>query len=53
MAERVWSEREFQSAFHWHVFDQGIGHTYIRPATPTPRQPRRANPGSNPVTPTL
>lgn len=25
---------EFQSAFHWHVLDQGIGHTYIRPATP-------------------
>ena len=25
---------EFQSAFHWHVVDQGIGHTYIRPATP-------------------
>jgi transposase InsO family protein len=25
---------EFQSAFHWHVLDQGIGHVYIRPATP-------------------
>jgi transposase InsO family protein len=25
---------EFQSAFHWHALDQGIGHTYIRPATP-------------------
>ena len=25
---------EFQSSFHWHVIDQGIGHTYIRPATP-------------------
>jgi transposase InsO family protein len=25
---------EFQSAFHWHVLDQGIGHIYIRPATP-------------------
>jgi Integrase core domain len=25
---------EFQSGFHWHVIDQGIGHTYIRPATP-------------------
>ena len=25
---------EFQSSFHWHVVDQGIGHTYIRPATP-------------------
>jgi transposase InsO family protein len=24
---------EFQ-CFHWHVIDQGIGHTYIRPATP-------------------
>ncbi len=25
---------EFQSAFHWHVLDQGIGHVYIRSATP-------------------
>ncbi|WP_370876703.1 DDE-type integrase/transposase/recombinase [Amycolatopsis thermophila] len=25
---------EFQSAFHWHLLDQGIGHVYIRPATP-------------------
>lgn len=25
---------EFQSGFHWHVLDQGIGHVYIRPATP-------------------
>ena len=25
---------EFQSAFHWHVFDQGINHTYIKPRTP-------------------
>ncbi|WP_040839532.1 integrase core domain-containing protein, partial [Nocardia brevicatena] len=25
---------EFRSAFHWHVIDQGIGHTYIKPATP-------------------
>src|SRR6185295_18926962 len=25
---------EFQSSFHWHVPDQGIGHIYIRPATP-------------------
>ena len=25
---------EFQSRFHWHVLDQGIGHIYIRPATP-------------------
>jgi len=25
---------EFQSSFHWHVLDQGIGHKYIRPATP-------------------
>ena len=25
---------EFQSSFHWHVLDQGIGHVYIRPATP-------------------
>lgn len=25
---------EFQSAFHWHLIDQGINHVYIRPATP-------------------
>lgn len=25
---------EFQSAFHWHVLDQGINHTYIKPRTP-------------------
>ena len=25
---------EFQSSFHWHVLDQGIGHIYIRPGTP-------------------
>ena len=25
---------EFQSAFHWHVLDKGVGHVYIRPATP-------------------
>ncbi|WP_218177735.1 DDE-type integrase/transposase/recombinase [Amycolatopsis australiensis] len=25
---------EFQSAFHWHLLDHGIGHVYIRPATP-------------------
>lgn len=25
---------EFQAAFHWHVLDRGIKHTYIRPATP-------------------
>lgn len=25
---------EFQSAFHWHVLDKGIGHVYIKPATP-------------------
>jgi transposase InsO family protein len=25
---------EFQSAFHWHVLDKGIGHTYIKPRTP-------------------
>ncbi len=23
---------EFQSAFHWHVLDKGISHTYIKPA---------------------
>ncbi len=27
---------EFQSAFHYHVLDRGIGHVYIRPATPRP-----------------
>jgi transposase InsO family protein len=25
---------EFQGAFHWHVLDRGIGHAYIKPATP-------------------
>jgi len=25
---------EFQSAFHWHLMDRGIGHIYIKPATP-------------------
>jgi Integrase core domain len=25
---------EFQSSFHGHVLDQGIGHIYIRPGTP-------------------
>jgi transposase InsO family protein len=25
---------EFQSTFHWHLLDRGIGHVYIRPATP-------------------
>ena len=25
---------EFQSGFHYHVLDRGIGHVYIRPATP-------------------
>ena len=25
---------EFQSSFHWHVLDQGIGHIYISPGTP-------------------
>jgi len=25
---------EFQSQFHWHLLDQGIGHVYIRPGTP-------------------
>jgi transposase InsO family protein len=25
---------EFQRTFHWHVLDRGIGHVYIRPATP-------------------
>jgi transposase InsO family protein len=25
---------EFQSAFHWHVLDKGIGHVYIKPRHP-------------------
>ena len=25
---------EFQSAFHYHPLDKGIGHSYIKPATP-------------------
>ncbi|GGQ11845.1 IS481 family transposase [Streptomyces griseomycini] len=25
---------EFQSAFHWHVLDKGIAHTYVKPRTP-------------------
>jgi len=25
---------EFKTAFHWHVLDKGINHTYIKPATP-------------------
>jgi transposase InsO family protein len=25
---------EFQSAFHWHVLDKGMAHTYIKPASP-------------------
>ena len=25
---------EFQRAFHWHILDRGIDHTYIKPATP-------------------
>jgi len=25
---------EFQGSFHWHLLDRGIGHFYIRPATP-------------------
>ena len=25
---------EFGSAFHWHVLDKGIAHTYIKPPTP-------------------
>ncbi|MET8998409.1 DDE-type integrase/transposase/recombinase [Amycolatopsis sp. NPDC004169] len=25
---------ECQSAFHWHLLDQGIGDVYVRPATP-------------------
>jgi transposase InsO family protein len=25
---------EFQGVFHYHVLDKGIGHVYIKPATP-------------------
>jgi transposase InsO family protein len=25
---------EFKAAFHWHVLDKGIGHTYIKPRRP-------------------
>jgi transposase len=25
---------EFGGGFHWHVLDRGIGHTYIKPASP-------------------
>jgi transposase InsO family protein len=25
---------EFSSRFHYHVLDKGIGHVYIKPATP-------------------
>jgi transposase InsO family protein len=25
---------EFQGSFHWHLLDRGIGHVYIKPATP-------------------
>jgi transposase InsO family protein len=34
--ERIQTDNgaEFQTAFHWHILDKGIGHTYIRPATP-------------------
>ena len=34
--ERIQTDNgaEFQSAFHYHVLDRGIGHSYIRPATP-------------------
>lgn len=34
--ERIQTDNgaEFQSAFHYHVLDRGVGHVYIRPATP-------------------
>jgi len=34
--ERIQTDNgaEFQSAFHYHVLDRGIGHVYVRPATP-------------------
>jgi transposase InsO family protein len=25
---------EFGQSFHWHLLDKGIGHIYIKPATP-------------------
>ena len=35
---------EFQSAFHYHVLDRGIGHCYIKPGT-TPAGPGRPRAG--------
>lgn len=36
MIEQVQTDNgaEFQSGFHWHLLDRGIGHRYIRPAFP-------------------
>ena len=25
---------EFQGSFHYHVLDKGVGHVYIKPASP-------------------
>jgi transposase len=35
---------EFQGALHWHLLDRGIGHVYIKPATPPPQWKGRAIP---------
>ncbi|MFI9835341.1 hypothetical protein ACIHIX_47665 [Streptomyces sp. NPDC051913] len=39
---------EFQSAFHWHVLDKGIAHTYIKPRTPRPTGMLNARTASTP-----
>ena len=31
---RTKNGREFQAKFHWHLKDQGINHSYNKPATP-------------------
>ena len=47
---------EFHGSFHWHLLDRGIGHVYIKPATPrlngkvcehdwSPQQPGRSDSG--------
>jgi transposase len=35
---------EFQSLFHYHVLDRGIGHDYLKPRTPTAQRQSRALP---------
>jgi transposase len=39
---------EFGSQFHFHVLDRGIGHVYIKPATPRPEREGRAVPPDRP-----